>query len=47
MVQRAEITRKGYVVPDGYRGWIGTIYALFATELDYDEWLEARKENKL
>lgn len=44
MVRGIEIKRKGYVVPEGYKGWIGTIYALFATEEDYYEWLEAREE---
>lgn len=46
MVQGTEIKRKGYVVPDGYRGWTGTIYALFATEKDYTEWLEAKEEKQ-
>lgn len=44
MVQIIKVKRKGYVVPDGYRGWTGTMYALFATEKDYYEWLEAREE---
>ena len=28
---------KGYVVPFGYMGWVGTRYQLFATETEYME----------
>ena len=30
---------KGYVVPDGYMGWVGARYMLFATEQDYIEFM--------
>lgn len=26
---------KGYPVPEGWRGWIGGVYRLFATEDEY------------
>ena len=31
---------KGYYVPDGYKGWVGNRYMLFASESDYYEWME-------
>ncbi len=31
---------KGYVAPDGYMGWTGRRYDLFATEEEYDEWYD-------
>ena len=30
--------QKGYIVPDGYMGWTGKRYQLFATEEEYDDW---------
>lgn len=30
---------KGYYVPAGYMGWIGTCWMLFATEGDYVEYM--------
>lgn len=30
---------KGYYVPSGYMGWIGTRYMLFASESDYLEYM--------
>lgn len=34
------MTRKGYSVPDGYMGWIGTRYQLFESEGAYDEYAD-------
>lgn len=31
---------KGYVVDNGYMGYVNGRYRLFATETDYKEWLE-------
>ena len=31
---------KGYNVPDGYMGWIGTRYMLFASESDYIDYMK-------
>lgn len=40
-----EIDVKGYPVPGGYIGYIGNgEYMLFATETDYEEWLEEDNE---
>ena len=30
---------KGYLVPDGYMGWVDGRYMLFATETDYIEYI--------
>ena len=36
-----DVEKKGYVVPNGYMGYIGNgEYMLFASESDYEEWLE-------
>lgn len=32
---------KGYHTPDGYMGYVAGEYQLFASEADYQEWLEA------
>jgi hypothetical protein len=32
---------KGYIVTDGYMGFIGNCYMLFASEEDYREYMEA------
>lgn len=31
---------KGYVVPDGYMGYVNGEYQLFATEADYIEYMK-------
>lgn len=31
---------KGFNVPDGYMGWIGNNYMLFASERDYLDFIE-------
>lgn len=31
---------KGYVVDNGYMGYVNGTYRLFATESDYREWME-------
>lgn len=36
---------KGYVIPGGYMGWIGSKYMLFATEGDYEEYMKGEVEN--
>ena len=35
---------KGYVVPDGYMGLVKRKYQLFATELDYLEYMLINEE---
>ncbi len=32
---------KGYYVPDGYMGYVNGVYQLFASEIDYKEYLES------
>ena len=37
---------KGYAVSSGYMGYIGNgHYMLFATEQDYEDWLEENEDN--
>ena len=31
---------KGYNTPDGYMGYVDGEYQLFASEADYQEWME-------
>lgn len=31
---------KGYITSDGYMGYVGGKYQLFASESDYLEWME-------
>lgn len=31
---------KGYIVTDGYMGYVGNAYMLFASESDYREYME-------
>ncbi len=35
---------KGYIVPEGYMGYVDGIYMLFATETDYYDFWEANYE---
>ena len=39
--------KKGYVVQSGYMGWVEELgrYVLFASEADYDEYLESEVED--
>jgi hypothetical protein len=37
---RKETVMKGYITQNGYRGLVGNIYILFATEQDYREYME-------
>lgn len=34
---------KGYLVYDGYMGYVNGVYMLFASESDYEEYLAERK----
>ncbi len=40
LVQQGGIIMKGYTVMDGYMGFIGNGYMLFASEEDYKEYME-------
>lgn len=35
---------KGYNTENGYMGYVGDEYQLFASEADYREWMEDQKE---
>jgi hypothetical protein len=39
--QQGGFRMKGYIVTDGYMGFIGSGYMLFASEEDYREYMEA------
>lgn len=36
---------KGYVTEGGYMGYVNGDYQLFASEADYEEWLDANETN--
>lgn len=40
------MVNKGYVTSEGYRGWVGDRYILFATEEEYREYTEEEQESE-